>query len=1540
MNAFTDWLSKYTPDPVENLLTQRVAPALGKVASSPLGLLMTGLNEGITETVRRPIGTVALTGLAALPGGNKPITPREAYNATERISYGEAIANLYTRSPFVQPFVSSAGTVAKAIGKKDKFDNVIKNTPLLNPNYNVLDEKQRLEAQDNAAYQFFTGLTDIGVDYFVGGKGLGYLTQTAKVQSGLTRIPSTQKTINDLANDFNEGKAAYDESVTLGTEFYAPNGASVHIYDALKETDPLKLLANPYISKSNSPNFMARAAAEANTWDEVAALFGAENGIPSAMLKLEQIAPSWADRVKVNKEPIDLTPIGPDDLGMVDKPVSIQESASLKNVLDDIIRRDPTLKDEWQNWYSNVESGVVNLSYAPSRFTFVEKLNSGLGKANLKRLIGYEDAIKETIIGGGMLRPFKILTLATTRLRPTNWIKLSGVDNPMDEINEISAYLNSFKTLRNEKYADFRKDVIRSYITNASDETSRAIAVANNVEKTIITKVAEDLLEQYNIKDVNATELVEGAVKQLQDKRQLITAEARINPEGIVSKNPNGEVLVVDRNIKSKLADSMPLLDAYTIENALRQEISASKPLLASNIVRSTALKLDALERHFSAAVLIRPGYIPKQSLFEPFIRTVGLTHSHSLEKLLAKDQKLEVNYRDLDLPDGSQMVSKEISMLGSNIPGGGALAAELNPALTLSNVVQPGRWETSSASKLIGERNIIPNTPKNAKLYWPEYAKQIQSLKNDPIFIQLLEGRNSQQIVQYLLRDLDRRGAQSDLNRLAVARSVQATGPMKGVVDTSPEAALFFVEEGRKVIDGLLPDDAIRKTVLEMDKPITDKIAKDLMAGKKPPILRVKNEDPAGLMSRAISKSFNIMAAPERILFRSRVGTYFANEAMKTFQDNAKRLNIEVTGDVWNSWRREAQQYAASQTNSVFYTIKRMNNFQYYSRFMFGFPTAMFNSIKYWTKAGFNNPYNFALLEQIRTSPWAMGMVVDEEGNKISYEEADRYNKASYLVLPFFNKTDRVTPYRYKLNTDQFNFLTNGPSPSWLGQVALNTLITAAPSVETMLKKSIGEKLYNRVIYGGIPKSYVPGSQQTQGGSALDVASAFVTNVAEQVFVPGAVLQIADLGRLGIAEIVKPKSGTGKAFLGSELEFRNDAVANTLWAIHTARMVNWESNNPDEPQPDLDKSVTDTFKHLGARLATKLFGFAGTGLSVTNEPTANLYRSEYDRIEKNLTDNPAELARYGGLSPADAALQEYIIKFGEESTKFLIPGTKSTVSISPEQEAVRRLGSYNWLEKWVSGNAEKRVNVIGIVLNPALPGEYSPAASAYLKTSSISGIPIGLGTKSFVERQAEAEIEDGWREYNQIIADQKAKLAGRPSKSLTARVNYDIWLDSRDKLYNEETGLVKRNTAWADNYGDQTTIFNESINLIDVALNDTQHQKDMAKSPYDKQLWDTIKEWSDARKQVFNQWNTLPVNSVQRKQLVDQWETQVYNLTSKNTYFADFAARWLTGDPIIDMKSTLSGENQQRLQQPSTVSPLPGAPVVDLNNLSLFGGQ
>jgi hypothetical protein len=104
----------------------------------------------------------------------------------------------------------------------------------------------------------------------------------------------------------------------------------------------------------------------------------------------------------------------------------------------------------------------------------------------------------------------------------------------------------------------------------------------------------------------------------------------------------------------------------------------------------------------------------------------------------------------------------------------------------------------------------------------------------------------------------------------------------------------------------------------------------------------------------------------------------------MRMIVENAQRNGIEITSDMWqNQIRPLSQEYALKQVENTFYAIRRMNNVKYYSRFLLGFPSAMFNSIKFWVKAGLANPYNFALLEQIRTSPWAAGMVIDEDGNE-----------------------------------------------------------------------------------------------------------------------------------------------------------------------------------------------------------------------------------------------------------------------------------------------------------------------------------------------------------------------------------------------------------------------------------------------------------------------------------------------------------------------------------------------------------------------------
>jgi hypothetical protein len=477
-------------------------------------------------------------------------------------------------------------------------------------------------------------------------------------------------------------------------------------------------------------------------------------------------------------------------------------------------------------------------------------------------------------------------------------------------------------------------------------------------------------------------------------------------------------------------------------------------------------------------------------------------------------------------------------------------------------------------------------------------------------------------------------------------------------------------------------------------------------------------------------------------------------------------------------------------------------------------------------------------------------------------------------------------------MNANQLNFLTNVPSPNWLGQVALNTAVQNFPNLETKIKGAVGEKLYNQLIFGGVPRGIVPAAKDTEGTSGLQVLSSFASNVIEQVFVAGSLKSAIELFGLG----------WDVAFNKDKIEFRKDAVASTLWSIHTARRMDWELNNPDSPEPDINKSIDLTLNLMVWRLVRKLF----SPLGVTDQPTSIMYRDELDRLELNYVNNPQLLADRPGVAPYQAAVQDFIMMYGEEAVRNLITGTKYKTSVAPEQIAAGRLKSYTWLQKWAGENPDSRVPVVGMVLNPVVPGDYSPAASANLKISTVGGVPIFEGTKTFAEREADARIEDGWREYDRITKERDAYLAGRPSKSLTANSNSDIRAWYRDQLYNEADGLAVRNPQWVETFGNTSDTFTEGLNLINVALDNEKFINDISKSAPEQSLWDTVRVWRDGRDSIFTEWNLLPANSPRRKQIRLQYEAFIFDLAQSNTYFADFANRYLVGDPMADIKEIL----------------------------------
>jgi hypothetical protein len=1039
-----------------------------------------------------------------------------------------------------------------------------------------------------------------------------------------------------------------------------------------------------------------------------------------------------------------------------------------------------------------------------------------------------------------------------------------------------------------------REKLLRDWIETPFDETQRAVKL-KEIELEAALAMGNQLARKFGLPpESNINQAIADSLARVQAKRDELIIGARKTENGIVSKDVQvDEVLAINETFKSKLASSVPMLDFRILEREIASELKAASILgkfnkglgITREAGRKTTVAFDSFERAFSAAVLIRPGYIPKNSIFEPAMRTLGLVHAISLPKIWRNTSFTE-QIKNLDT---GQTTVKQLDVFAPDTPGGLAAKAAIDPSITLANATQPGVFERitrgNTATQAINPKNPLSKMYMDA--YWRQYATEVQVLRNDPVGRRIMEGLSNEQIVGYLLRDLSDRANTSDLSRLAQGRIASGQD-----VVANAAFAEMIVAESRNVINQLVPNAKIQKEIAASGQVFKVKDAKRYFKEKDLPVLETQLPFYSGLANQSdkffvgyqkmINAGFRAIAKPEMVLFRNPFGRYYGNQALELMIDTAKKNGVEITDDLYrNSMLPLAQEYALRKVEDTFYAIRRMNNVQYYSRFMLGFPNAMFNSLKFWMKTGASNPYSFALLENLRTSPWNAGMVVDDEGNSLTVKEAE--DKTAYLMLSTVtNKMGELQPFVYKMNTQQLNFLVNGPSPNWFFQANINTVVQNYPSLEIRMKDVLGERLYNQFIYGGIPKGVTPSAVELGGKrEGISGAVSLVENLFEQFFIPAALTDAVKL--------VINKAGK------KELKFSNGVIAGRISAVHNARRLNWEFTNPDGPEPDPQESIERALRLEEWKIFRRLF----SPLGITEQPTSIFFRQEWERIEKKYLDDPNLLQP--NQSVDDATTFEFGQIYGDEGYRFLISSFEYNVPIAPYQESYDRLKNNKWLENWAGQNPSKRSSVVGIVLNPVVPGEYSPAVSAYLRTATFAGKPVVGERKSFVERESEALEEDGWREYSRIVKEKDTALQNnnRRSKSLNARVNADIGAEYRTRL----DELKNTNKVWAEAFGDSNNRFPEVTNLIDEALKQPKFMAQINKSEPDKQLWNSIRQWKNVRSQLYPQWLNSRPNSRQRAAIKEQYESEVFKLTQENTYFSDFASRYFVGDPMIDIQ-------------------------------------
>jgi hypothetical protein len=505
----------------------------------------------------------------------------------------------------------------------------------------------------------------------------------------------------------------------------------------------------------------------------------------------------------------------------------------------------------------------------------------------------------------------------------------------------------------------------------------------------------------------------------------------------------------------------------------------------------------------------------------------------------------------------------------------------------------------------------------------------------------------------------------------------------------------------------------------------------------------------------------------------------------------------------------------------------------------------------------------------------------VDEFG--VKSQKPVRNQTETYLLLPSYQQIwDRVsgketekpeiTAYTRKINTRQFNYLVSGPGLVWFGAVALNKTIASFPSLETTLKKALGERGYGNLVFEG----RVGLGFGTPAEEAGQIISQLTPNWLEETI---------RLASAGTDELLSYNNNT--------LQYRTDQVGTTMNLIHNARLANQKLSNPESTEePDLDTTTKATFGLLTQRLMERIF----SPLSITYQPRSQLYQDKLTQYEQYYNTYPDQA---GGLTAKEAAIFKLVADNGDDvlsTMGFLVGGRERQVSLDYTQEVASNLKKYSdsgLLQNALGGNIN-RLRAIPIILEPTVPGEFSPAAYSFINSYNKSGVNLKGVPRTFADRKVEAEVRAGWFEYTKLNNRIDAQLAGRASKDIAA--NPDLLQFKRSRV----DELRQLYPGWYEEWGGSTAIpnFKSNMAVIEAALEDDDFFN--SRTGPDRSKWNFIEAWYEEYRALEPTYLTS-TNKNYRKNVRQYWAQRTNQLIMSNTYFADFHSRWLTGDQIID---------------------------------------
>lgn len=851
-------------------------------------------------------------------------------------------------------------------------------------------------------------------------------------------------------------------------------------------------------------------------------------------------------------------------------------------------------------------------------------------------------------------------------------------------------------------------------------------------------------------------------------------------------------------------------------------------------------------------------------------------------KSILDEDATFEIDGKTFTVPGA----------LSTKAKGGLALRAELDPANAVYQQAIQNSW--SRKYTILRKQTEVVKIKPGDDDYWSEFAHEVNvRAKNDEIVKMWAAGVSREDAIAWLsgtktipvttvkngkvsTEFIGKKSGNNYINQ--VIQRLSGTEYEFGnwyanyVNDIYNKYDAYIPDVDLRqdaIVRNLTPDELEARYMFRDDLPAVD--------GKKVIYPARKIDTITAVLNNITKGGYRFIQKPEFIISKNPFLLRRWSESIDRQIRQATSLGVEVTNDLINDrFRFVANSEVIRAVEDTFYTVRRQNNLNYYLRFLMGFPTALINSYKFWAKAILKNPYNAVIQYKVQNLPYEAGLVVDQDGNPVKRDTPKKEGEQRFLILgkPAWSDPQNLEPYTKKIDINQWNSLSLGmPGASWLLQQSVSNLVSNYPEWEKSIQRVFGKTVYNNVLYGGRPisgrnwfekflNSFVPSWLDTTGTLAKQTVKSLAKNDLDFPFVSYLFGYITD-----------PDIKDEQAFID-----RYNLLYNTA-------MVNWVAKgSPSDSEPNEKVIRREAYDSMVEDAFIKIFAPFG----IIKQPVTQFIKEQ----ARSLTDlyEQGILERKPGRNSYQSAQEDMALLYSQDISRLMGSSYNKSAYVESSFES---FGVYKENKAFLNRVADKFGDeYIGMIVNPDVPGEYSPAVASWMRNVQIGtggeGKTLAGSKKSIAENQADFERRMGWQERLKLKAKYDALLAQSGAKSYAKRPDLKAQLD-KDSL-----AIANKYPAWKDDF------LNPEINNADAALNVltlTIFNEDVMKYKKGSRKWDAVVGYLFDREEYVRRIQEAGGNRNRIKQLKEEWSEVQQEWINSDTFFADMHARWLDND-------------------------------------------